>query len=285
MQQKSIHWFPGHMQKALREIEERVKIMDVVIELLDSRAPLSCRNEYLYEITKHKKRLVVLTKYDLADTKKVEEWVKYFEDNGNLIVLADLNNKQTINEIIKKVELLGEEKHEKERRKGMKPQPLKTMIIGIPNVGKSTLINKLARRKAASVQNTPGHTRSQQWIKVGNSFELLDTPGVLPAYYEDKNHVINLALIGSIKQDILPISDLVDTLLNFLKENYCSDLQKLYDINDEQIKDNNLILEQIAKRRGLLSSKGYEISRAEVLLLKEFKDGIICKVCLERVGE
>lgn len=285
MQQKSIHWFPGHMQKALREISEKVKIMDIVIELLDARAPLSCRNDYLYDITKQKKRLVVLTKYDLADKQIVLDWKKYFENLGNMVVLADLNDKKVINEIIEKIEKLGEEKHLKEKNKGMKPQPLKTMIVGIPNVGKSTLINKLAKRKAASVQNTPGHTRSQQWIKVGNSFELLDTPGVLPAYYEEKNYVVNLALIGSIKQDILPTSDLVDTLINFLKNNYREPLQVLYEINDEQINDNYLILEQVARRRGFLTSKGYDISRAELLLLKEFKDGTICKVCLERVGE
>ena len=172
MQQKGIHWFPGHMQKALRQIEERVKIMDVVIELLDARAPLSCRNEYLYNITKQKKRLIILTKYDLADINIAKSWQSFFEQNGNQVILGNLNDKNIVNEITKKIEILGTDKREKEKRRGMKPQPIKTMIVGIPNVGKSTLINRLAKRSAASVQNTPGHTRSQQWIKVGNAFEL-----------------------------------------------------------------------------------------------------------------
>ena len=167
----------------------------------------------------------------------------------------------------------------------MKPQPIKTMIIGIPNVGKSTLINRLAKRSAASVQNTPGHTRSQQWIKIGNDFELLDTPGVLPAHYEDKNFAINLALIGSIKQDILPISDLVSTLINFLKLYYIDDFKKLYDLTDDILDDDISVLTQIAKRRGLLSNKGYDLDKAENLLLKEFKDGKICRACLERIGD
>ena len=285
MQQKGIHWFPGHMQKALRQIEERVKIMDVVIELLDARAPLSCRNEYLYNITKQKKRLIILTKYDLADINIAKSWQSFFEQNGNQVILGNLNDKNIVNEITKKIEILGTDKREKEKRRGMKPQPIKTMIVGIPNVGKSTLINRLAKRSAASVQNTPGHTRSQQWIKVGNAFELLDTPGVLPAYYEEKKYVVNLALIGSIKQDILPISDLVETLIEFLRNNYLNEFKTLYQLEDNIINDNNEILLQIAKRRGLISKQGYEISRSEILLLKEFKDGTICRVCLERPGE
>ena len=285
MQQKGIHWFPGHMQKALRQIEERLKIIDVVIELLDARAPLSCRNDYLYNMTASKKRLIILTKLDLADKEVALTWVDYFSKNGNQVILANLNDKNIVQEITKRIQILGSEKQEKAKRRGMKPQPIKTMIIGIPNVGKSTLINRLAKRSAASVQNTPGHTRSQQWIKIGNDFELLDTPGVLPAHYEDKNFAINLALIGSIKQDILPISDLVSTLINFLKLYYIDDFKKLYDLTDDILKDDISVLTQIAKRRGLLSNKGYDLDKAENLLLKEFKDGKICRACLERIGD
>ena len=285
MQQKGIHWFPGHMQKALRQIEERLKIIDVVIELLDARAPLSCRNDYLYNMTASKKRLIILTKLDLADKEVALTWVDYFSKNSNQVILANLNDKNIVQEITKRIQILGSEKQKKAKRRGMKPQPIKTMIIGIPNVGKSTLINRLAKRSAASVQNTPGHTRSQQWIKIGNDFELLDTPGVLPAHYEDKNFAINLALIGSIKQDILPISDLVSTLINFLKLYYIDDFKKLYDLTDDILTDDISVLTQIAKRRGLLSNKGYDLDKAENLLLKEFKDGKICRVCLERIGD
>ena len=212
MQQKGIHWFPGHMQKALRQIEERLKIIDVVIELLDARAPLSCRNDYLYNMTASKKRLIILTKLDLADKEVALTWVDYFSKNGNQVILANLNDKNIVQEITKRIQILGSEKQEKAKRRGMKPQPIKTMIIGIPNVGKSTLIN-------------------------------------------------------------------------FLKLYYIDDFKKLYDLTDDILDDDISVLTQIAKRRGLLSNKGYDLDKAENLLLKEFKDGKICRVCLERIGD
>ena len=282
MQQKGIHWFPGHMQKALREIEERLKIIDVVVELLDARAPLSSRNKYLYEITKQKKRLLVLTKEDLADPILTKAWKKRFEDEVHVVVTGNLNDKKCVESIITGIKQMGSAKHERDIRRGMKPRPIKTMIIGIPNCGKSTLINKLAHRKAASVQNTPGHTKSQQWIKVDNAFELLDTPGILPPHYEEKKDAINLALIGSIKQDILPLRDLVDCLLDFIITYYKESLYSLYNISND-VEEHEEILRQIAVRRGLLNRNEYDIEKAEVLLLKEFKSATIGRMTLERI--
>ena len=283
MQQKNIHWFPGHMQKATREIEERVKIVDVIIELLDARAPLSSRNEKLYKITQNKKRVLILTKKDLADDAITEKWKEYFTSLNYQVACADLNEKKLIKVIEEKINILGRDKREKEIKKGMKPQPIRAMIIGIPNVGKSTLINRISKRNAASVQNTPGHTKSQQWIKVDNSFELLDTPGILPANYENKEYAINLALVGSIRETILPIEELADILLNYLRQYYPETIKNRYVIDFNEKDDNNSILCKIALKRGFLLKQEPDVSKASSLLLKEFRDGILGHISLERL--
>lgn len=283
MQQKNIHWFPGHMQKATREIEERVKIVDVIIELLDARAPLSSRNEKLYKITQNKKRVLILTKKDLADDVITEKWKEYFTSLNYQVVCADLNEKKLIKVIEEKINILGRDKREKEIKKSMKPQPIRAMIIGIPNVGKSTLINRISKRNAASVQNTPGHTKSQQWIKVDNAFELLDTPGILPANYENKEYAINLALVGSIRETILPIEELADILLNYLRKYYPETIKNRYVIDFNEKDDNNSILCKIALKRGFLLKQEPDVSKASSLLLKEFRDGILGHISLERL--
>ena len=277
---KDIHWYPGHMKKAEIQVSEKLKIVDCVIELLDSRIPFSSRNNSLYNLTKDKKRLVVLTKADLADPKISELWVSFFKEMGFDCIFADLNNPNDIKNIIHKATLLGKDKAQKYIDKGMKPQPIRAMIIGIPNVGKSTLINKISKRKAASVMNKPGHTKAQQWIKVNNDFELLDTPGILQSSYEDENKAINLALVGSINENILPNDDLANYLLNYLKDNYPNLLMQRYDLND--LSDNNLILKGIAKRRGFLKANNEDTDKAITLLLNEFKNGLIGRVSLEK---
>lgn len=278
---QNIHWFPGHMKKASIQIEEKLKIVDCVIELLDSRIPFSSRNEQLFELTKNKKRLVVLTKSDLADPSITQKWIEFFKSTGFEAIFADINNQKDVQNIIKMAEKLGEDKHQKEISKGMKPQPIRSMIIGIPNVGKSTLINKIAGRKAASVQNKPGHTKSQQWIKVSNKFELLDTPGILQSNYEDESKSINLALTGSINENILPDEALTNYLLDYLKEYYPNELMKRYSLSDVNV-DNLDLLTLIAKKRGLLTKGQEDIGKCEKLLLNEFKNAKIGRISLER---
>ena len=247
-----IHWFPGHMKKAQIEIEKKVKLVDCVIELLDARIPLASRNETLYKITQNKLRLVVLTKSDLADPEMTKKWANYFESKGSAVIFADLNKSSDIQNIIKNVEKLGEAKQQKLISKGMKPQPIRAMIIGIPNVGKSTLINKLAKRHSASVQNKPGHTKSQQLIKVSNRFELLDTPGILQNSYEDKKQAMLLALTGSIKREILPTEEVAETAFNYVKEFYFKNLQERFAYLEE--KDSFIdAFKKIARSRGYLS--------------------------------
>ena len=275
-----IHWFPGHMNKALHEVEERVKLVDVVIELLDARAPLSSVNEQLEKVIQNKKKLIVLSKPDLADPTQTDKWKAYFQKDGNVVLSLDLTNPSSTKEIAKAINVLGKDKWEKQKAKGMKPQPIRTMILGIPNVGKSSLINRIAKRSAAGVQNKPGYTRGEQWIKVNNDFLLLDTPGILPMNYEDQRKATNLALLGAIREDILPKTELVASLLKILSKKYPNALANRFGINE--ITSPEEVLKEISKKRGVISNNGeIDFVKCENILLKEFKDGLLGRMTLE----
>ena len=277
---QQIHWFPGHMNKALNEVENKVKLVDVIIELFDARAPISSINENLGKITANKKKLVVLTKTDLADPVQTKKWMEVLAKQFDAILSLDLKSSNAEALLSKAVIALGKDKWAKEMAKGMKPQPIRTMIIGIPNVGKSSLINRLAKRKAVGVQNKPGYTRGEQWIKVNKDFLLLDTPGILPMSYENPKKAANLALIGAIREDILPNEQLGEILISFLKVHYPGALKERFDINE--ITDRLSVLNQISERRKIVTSVGEnDLIRAESLLLKEFKDGLLGKITLE----
>ena len=277
---QQIHWFPGHMKKALNNISEKIKLVDVVIEILDARAPASSINPDLENTIKNKKRLAVLSKADLADQAQTKLWAEELKKEFDAFVILNLTDPRSTKILSNEVSKLGKEKHEKEIAKGMKPQPIKAMIIGIPNVGKSSLINRLANRKAAGVQNKPGYTRGEQFIKVNNDFILLDTPGVLPMNYDDKKVATNLALIGSVREDILPNEVLVKSLLYILRDFYPTALKERYDINS--IGEDQEVLKQIAIRRGLKSGGDLDIEKAEITLLKDFKDGRLGLITLDR---
>ena len=280
---QQIHWFPGHMNKALNEVENKVKLVDVIIELLDARAPISSINENLEKLIQNKKKIIVLTKIDLADPEATKMWVDELKKKYDCILTLDLKNNSAEAILSKAVINLGKDKWAKEMAKGMKPQPIRTTIIGIPNVGKSSLINRLAKRKAAGVQNKPGYTRGEQWIKVNKDFLLLDTPGILPMSYENQKKAANLALIGAIREDILPNEELGERLLEYFRNQYPSALNERFGIST--IEDRIKVLNQIAEKRKLVDSVGQnDLVRAEALLLKEFKDGLLGRITLEKYG-
>ena len=275
-----IHWYPGHMNKALHEMEERIKAIDVVIEVFDARIPLSSVNDEFEDFIKNKKRLYIFNKSDLADENQTKLWKDKLAQDGKSALFVDVAHNDVSNFINKQIDLLAKDKHQKEIARGMKPQPVKVMIIGIPNVGKSSLINRLAKRKAAGVENRPGFTRGEQFIKVNNNYLLVDTPGILPASYEDKRKAANLALIGSIKEDILPTRELVEILLKTLSKLYPNALKARFDIDNLDNVDDVLLA--ICKKRGLLISGGtFDTIKAESLLLKEFKEGKLGRFTIE----
>ena len=235
----TINWFPGHMVKALKEIYEKQKMVDMLIEIVDSRAPLSSRNPELVNI--NKPRLIIMSKKDYADPVIVEEWKKYFSKSDVKVVCQDLVNGFNLKEIINACNELMKIKFERDARRGIKNRTVRAMVVGIPNVGKSTFINKLAKRKAAKAGNQPGVTKSQQWVKTEN-IELLDTPGVLWPKFETRDIGVKLALIGTIKEEILNTDDLSSLCINFLKEYYPDYLNKRYGVEeiDENIFENIL---------------------------------------------
>ena len=285
---KDIQWFPGHMAKALREINDRIKVVDIVIEICDARAPLSSINPELFNIIKNKPRIMILSKKDLADENITKSWLKYFEEKGYIALAMNLN-KDNLDTIFNISKVCLKEKIEKDKRRGLKPQPIRALVVGIPNVGKSTFINKLSKRKAANVGNMPGVTKAQQWIKIKNDFELLDTPGVLWPKFENQEIGTKLALIGTIKQDILDKSNLAYSLLNYLFNEHPEFLTNRYGIElvDEFNDENEIVLlERIGRKRGLLKAKGeVEINRVEEIILKEFKEGLMGRYSLEKVDQ
>jgi len=279
---KNVHWFPGHMKKASIKIEEQVKLVDFVIVLLDSRIPLASKSDLLEKIVKDKHKLYILTKTDLSDEKMTKKWISKLNESGDRAIALNLKDNNSKKEAVKVCEEFASLKKEKYLKKGVKNISVKAMVIGIPNVGKSTFINLFASKKIAITGNIPGVTKNTQWVKIGN-FELMDVPGILEPNYKDKNKAINLALIGSMKESILPTHDLCFTCLDFLKKYYCDSLNERYKINANNL-ENTDIVEEIACNRGyLIKDNNVDINKAELLILNEFRNGLITKFTLERI--
>ena len=280
MAQQGVHYFPGHMQKALRQMKEYLSVIDLVVEILDARAPNSSRNPLIASLIGNKARIVLLSKSDYADEKVTEAWISYYAKEGIPAVSANLKKGKIINLLKEASAPLIAKKREKEARFAMKKQPIRVMVVGIPNVGKSTFINSVVGKKVANIGNKAGVTRAEQWIKINEDFILLDTPGVLPMNYADGNVAKNLALLGSMKEEVLPTYELAKELLGRFAEAYPAALEARFDI-PSCAGDPDAILEAIAKRRGLLDGNVPSLEKASYLLIKEFKDGVLGRISLE----
>ena len=281
---KQIQWFPGHMAKARREISEKMKLIDIVVELVDARAPLSSKNPMFDQICNNKPRLIVMTKKDLADDKLTTCWIDYFKSKGLHAICVNLKNFNEYQLVINVCKEILKEKMEREAKRGLKPRAMRAMILGIPNVGKSIFINRLAKRKATITGNRPGVTKAQQIIRVDKDFELFDTPGVLWPRFEDENVARNIALIGSIKQDILPLDELFIYAIEYLEKTYPNSVKNRYEIEIDFESDwIEKVYDDIAKNRKIKQVRWYtDYDRVMDVFFNDIFDGNIGKITWEK---
>lgn len=279
-----IQWYPGHMAKARRQMQEEIKLIDIIIEIADARTPVSSRNPDLAELGKGKARLVIMNKADLADERENQRWVEYFKQNNISCIPANSRSRAGIKGLSAAVKDACREKIERDLRRGIKNRPIKAMVVGIPNVGKSTFINSYAGKACTKTGNKPGVTKGKQWINLGKDIQLLDTPGVLWAKFEDPKAGINLAFIGSVRDEVVNIEELCIELLDFIKNNYPGTIEERYGV-PEDIKTVDMLY-KIGENRGCVV-KGSEISyeKAAALVLDDFRSGKLGRITLEKAQD
>lgn len=281
----AINWFPGHMRKTQREIKENLKLVDAVIEIRDARIPRSSANPDIDKLLEGKPRIILLNKSDLTDSKVTRDWIEYLTNDNVKVLEVNCLKGEGLKEIKPALLNLLKEKHDRLKAKGMAKIITRVMVVGIPNVGKSTFINKMARNNIAKTGDRPGVTKSKQWIKTSIGIELLDTPGVLWPKFEDDTTALNLAFTGAIKDEIMDIEELALKLVERLQKSYVTQLKERYKLPD--VFENPLdTLDLIGKKRGTLISGGQiDYNRIAVILLDEFRGGKIGKISLERPSE
>ena len=267
----SINWYPGHMAKTKREIMEKLNLIDIVLEVIDARIPFSSKNKEIEEMTKNKPRILVMTKKDLCDLEITNKWVDYYEKLGYKVVLIDLINETNINTILNMTNGLAKEVNEKRKEKGLKPRSVRILILGIPNVGKSTLINKLVGKKATNVGNRPGVTKNLQWIRINNNLELLDTPGILWPKLSGANIGLNLASMTAIKEEILNKEEIAIYIINTLKQKYKDRFLSRYKIEDKD--DIVEQLDEIGKHIGAVRNNEIDYEKVYTVILKDLREG------------
>ncbi len=281
-QKQVVQWFPGHMAKTRRLIKESLPFVDLVTEIVDARIPMSSSNPELGEMIGNKPRIVLLNKCDVADEKATAKWVEYYKKNGMFAIPVDCRSGKGLNAYLPLVREVLKDKIQKNIDKGMAGKPLRVMVVGIPNTGKSSFINKMAGRNRAKVADKPGVTRSNSWFAVGSGIELLDTPGVLWPKFEDRAVGDKLAFIGSVKDEVLDSEALAMRLINVLKNGYSERLKERFKIADFEDKEDYEILEMIGRKRGMLISGGeIDYERASVMLLDEYRGGKLGRLTLE----
>ena len=279
-----IQWFPGHMAKAQREIEEKIKLVDIVLELIDARIPTTSINPLFENILQNKKKIYIMTKIKMADPRITEKWMEYYKSKNISILAVDSISGINVNKISSMCKEVLKEKLEREKLKGMKPRSIRTMVIGIPNVGKSTLINALCGKKIAQTANKPGVTKSQQWIRLSADLDLLDTPGVLWPKFEDTIIGYNLALTGAIRDDIIHKDDLVLYFIDYLRNHYPNSFNK-YEIDLQEELDNIEILNKIAKKNNFYYKDHYDYERVYELIINDFRSLKLGLISIEAPNE
>ncbi len=280
-----INWFPGHMAKARRLIEDNLKVIDVVIELLDARIPWSSTNPMIAKLIGQKPSVVVLNKADLADPAVLKEWLQYYKDQGRLVIAMDSRGGTGMKQLVTLVRQLAKPKLDRWKARGLKTRSVRTMILGIPNVGKSTLINKLSRRSAAKTADKPGETKGKQWVRIGDQLELLDTPGVLWPKLENQICAYRLAATGAISDTAFDMEDVVTRLVQQLGQQYEGEFCSRYKL-DGLLSTTQETIDAVGQKRGCIVSGGIvDLEKTYKLILKEYREGKIGTISLDRVSE
>ncbi len=279
----NLQWFPGHMTKTIRQIEADIKLVDLVVELVDARIPLSSRNPDIKDIINGKPHLLVMNKSDIADESETNAWKKYFSDAGEYVLVMNSVDSKGTSAVFDACKKILADKINREKEKGIVGRAIKIMVVGIPNVGKSSFINKLSGKKSAKTGDKPGVTRGKQWIRLPNGFELLDTAGILWPKFEDEQVGLKLAYTGSIRDEIVDVEELSCYLLSYLKDNYPQSLTDRYKMTDFSELEGYELLELLGRKRGFVISGGeVDTFRAANILLDEFRGCKLGRITLER---
>ncbi len=275
-----IQWYPGHMTKAIRQMQEDIKLIDLVIELVDARVPWSSRNPDIDQLGKQKARLILMNKADLAEEGQTAAWMAFFQEKGYFAAKADARNKGNMKAVTQVIQEACREKTERDRKRGILNRPVRAMIVGIPNVGKSTFINTYAGKACTKTGNKPGVTKGKQWIRLNKTVELLDTPGILWPKFEDPAVGLHLACIGSVKDEILNIDELALELIGILLEKYPGVLTARYGV-DEALDAPRLLMEVARNRNCIKRGDELDYSKAAALIVEEFRSGKLGRITLE----
>lgn len=276
-----INWYPGHMAKTKREISEKLDLIDVVFEVIDARIPYSSKNKDIDTMIKNKKRVLIMTKIDMCDIINTNKWIKYYEEKGIKVIPVDLINKKNISEIFKVTEEVNKELNDKRKEKGLKERKIRILILGIPNVGKSTLINTLVGKKATNVGNKPGITRHLEWIRINKDIELLDTPGILWPKLDDDAIAHNLAAMTAIKEEILDTEDIAIYIINTMLKLYKDNIVNRYNLTSYN--DVVEVLDMIGKKIGAVRNNETDYEKVYSTILKDLREGYLGKVTFDRL--
>ena len=276
----NINWYPGHMAKTKREIKEKLDLIDIVFEVIDARIPFSSKNKDIDELIKNKPRIIIMTKLDLCDKEETNKWINYYEQLGYKVIPLDLINNPNMNIIYKETNEISKNVNEKRKQKGLKERRIRALILGIPNVGKSTLINRLVGKKATNVGNKPGITKQLEWIRINNELELLDTPGILWPKLDNREIALNLASMTAIKEEILDTEEVAIYIINTMLNLYPDNIKNRYNIkNETDIVD---ILDRIGTKIGAVKNKEIDYEKVYTTILKDLREGYLGKVTFDK---